>query len=215
MCLCRRAKQLQCRNCPFRLQRRCAFFFFNDTATTEIYTLSLHDALPICEQLRDVARAPLVLGQAVASTFGNGGTSSSHNPARRDCLSTSTSRWSPTRTTVATRVRPTPMWNTESLSFFSTVSAVSTSTAAMPGCDLRVGKVTCPSLLGSGAASFATVFTSSGQVTTSTPRSAPPATSITTNEPSPPSRSTVPFIPFPLGTPLQATVRMSVSGSQR
>src|SRR3712207_8204818 len=26
------------------------FFFFNDTATTEIYTLSLHDALPICPQ---------------------------------------------------------------------------------------------------------------------------------------------------------------------
>src|SRR2546427_4836956 len=26
---------------------RCLFFFFNDTATTEIYTLSLHDALPI------------------------------------------------------------------------------------------------------------------------------------------------------------------------
>src|SRR5258706_15693950 len=28
------------------------FFFFNDTATTEIYTLSLHDALPISEQRR-------------------------------------------------------------------------------------------------------------------------------------------------------------------
>src|SRR5256885_11171509 len=27
-----------------------SFFFFNDTATTEIYTLSLHDALPICMQ---------------------------------------------------------------------------------------------------------------------------------------------------------------------
>src|SRR5258708_10212000 len=27
--------------------RICVFFFFNDTATTEIYTLSLHDALPI------------------------------------------------------------------------------------------------------------------------------------------------------------------------
>src|SRR5256885_192302 len=27
------------------------FFFFNDTATTEIYTLSLHDALPILLQL--------------------------------------------------------------------------------------------------------------------------------------------------------------------
>src|SRR5438034_8407599 len=30
------------------------FFFFNDTATTEIYTLSLHDALPICAR-NDVA----------------------------------------------------------------------------------------------------------------------------------------------------------------
>src|SRR2546422_3362071 len=28
---------------------RFIFFFFNDTATTEIYTLSLHDALPICD----------------------------------------------------------------------------------------------------------------------------------------------------------------------
>src|ERR1022692_4780695 len=28
------------------------FFFFNDTATTEIYTLSLHDALPILESIR-------------------------------------------------------------------------------------------------------------------------------------------------------------------
>src|SRR3712207_8954069 len=29
-----------------------SFFFFNDTATTEIYTLSLHDALPICARIR-------------------------------------------------------------------------------------------------------------------------------------------------------------------
>src|SRR3712207_6995371 len=29
-----------------------SFFFFNDTATTEIYTLSLHDALPIFEVSR-------------------------------------------------------------------------------------------------------------------------------------------------------------------
>src|SRR3712207_8027636 len=28
------------------------FFFFNDTATTEIYTLSLHDALPISQRTR-------------------------------------------------------------------------------------------------------------------------------------------------------------------
>src|SRR5258708_13709754 len=30
------------------------FFFFNDTATTEIYTLSLHDALPICSNYYNV-----------------------------------------------------------------------------------------------------------------------------------------------------------------
>src|SRR2546430_12899055 len=30
-----------------RATSRTLFFFFNDTATTEIYTLSLHDALPI------------------------------------------------------------------------------------------------------------------------------------------------------------------------
>src|SRR2546427_6126871 len=35
-------------HCPFF----CFFFFFNDTATTEIYTLSLHDALPILGRRR-------------------------------------------------------------------------------------------------------------------------------------------------------------------
>src|SRR5256885_2991480 len=36
------------------------FFFFNDTATTEIYTLSLHDALPILPEplLREVVGRP-------------------------------------------------------------------------------------------------------------------------------------------------------------
>src|SRR5256885_16968476 len=42
--LCRRAVGLTLTlSPPFSF-----FFFFNDTATTEIYTLSLHDALPIC-----------------------------------------------------------------------------------------------------------------------------------------------------------------------
>src|ERR1019366_10580311 len=42
------------------------FFFFNDTATTEIYTLSLHDALPIfLHGKRDSRRGVLFhLGQA-------------------------------------------------------------------------------------------------------------------------------------------------------
>src|SRR3712207_7998726 len=34
------------------------FFFFNDTATTEIYTLSLHDALPISRLGGERARHP-------------------------------------------------------------------------------------------------------------------------------------------------------------
>ena len=33
-----------------------AYFFFNDTATTEIYTLSLHDALPIFSRARKSPR---------------------------------------------------------------------------------------------------------------------------------------------------------------
>src|SRR3712207_9358828 len=33
------------------------FFFFNDTATTEIYTLSLHDALPICARADGAGRS--------------------------------------------------------------------------------------------------------------------------------------------------------------
>src|SRR2546425_8433549 len=40
--------------CP--LHSVLSFFFFNDTATTEIYTLSLHDALPICTSGDQTAR---------------------------------------------------------------------------------------------------------------------------------------------------------------
>src|SRR3712207_8213151 len=35
-------------------------FFFNDTATTEIYTLSLHDALPISDELYNLAAQSFV-----------------------------------------------------------------------------------------------------------------------------------------------------------
>src|SRR5688572_32334159 len=41
------------------------FFFFNDTATTEIYTLSLHDALPICKAAEEE------LGKALESVSGS------------------------------------------------------------------------------------------------------------------------------------------------
>src|SRR2546427_5807773 len=45
----------------------CFFFFFNDTATTEIYTLSLHDALPIYLGDRYPRRRILALGAALWS----------------------------------------------------------------------------------------------------------------------------------------------------
>src|SRR3712207_3192863 len=40
-----------------RASRSSCSFFFNDTATTEIYTLSLHDALPICRLQARAQRA--------------------------------------------------------------------------------------------------------------------------------------------------------------
>src|SRR2546430_11820041 len=43
------------------------FFFFNDTATTEIYTLSLHDALPICDDWR-VQRLPFAEARSAAAS---------------------------------------------------------------------------------------------------------------------------------------------------
>src|SRR5256885_11946504 len=45
--------------CPF------SFFFFNDTATTEIYTLSLHDALPICPAVGTSTSTSTSTGQAL------------------------------------------------------------------------------------------------------------------------------------------------------
>src|SRR5258708_27089536 len=44
-----------------RLSSLFSFFFFNDTATTEIYTLSLHDALPIFQLRHRAALDAFVL----------------------------------------------------------------------------------------------------------------------------------------------------------
>src|SRR3712207_8478418 len=56
----------------------CSFFFFNDTATTEIYTLSLHDALPIWLLL------PLHRGDPPRD---RGGGSAAVQVVRRSCIS--------------------------------------------------------------------------------------------------------------------------------
>src|SRR3712207_9336537 len=42
------------------------FFFFNDTATTEIYTLSLHDALPISDLREGIPTLPTLLARKSA-----------------------------------------------------------------------------------------------------------------------------------------------------
>src|SRR2546426_12703026 len=47
--------------------RRCFFFFFNDPATTEIYTLSLHDALPIWPVARVPASRTYCLGMVTVA----------------------------------------------------------------------------------------------------------------------------------------------------
>src|SRR3712207_8070354 len=54
------------------------FFFFNDTATTEIYTLSLHDALPIFRSLA-ARRTP---GRDAGERAGRTGVDGAEHPRR-------------------------------------------------------------------------------------------------------------------------------------
>src|SRR5260221_4203956 len=65
------------------------FFFFNDTATTEIYTLSLHDALPISADAVRKRRARQDRDQLLLGRFGNdrqyaGGTFRTHRRSRSE-----------------------------------------------------------------------------------------------------------------------------------
>src|SRR2546430_12424976 len=65
MCVCVKLSQL--------------FFFFNDTATTEIYTLSLHDALPISPRCWTAHRAlPPARSVVVAVAAAGGGDRGQH-----------------------------------------------------------------------------------------------------------------------------------------
>src|SRR3712207_8050668 len=64
-----------------------SFFFFNDTATTEIYTLSLHDALPICARPSTSSREPVAKGvdsrHGVTEVEGGGPTGAGRADLRR------------------------------------------------------------------------------------------------------------------------------------
>src|SRR5471030_2878358 len=59
------------------IKNRCVlYFFFNDTPTTDIYTLSLHDALPIYRRRSnesDLSRADTEQPSRQASRLGDGG----------------------------------------------------------------------------------------------------------------------------------------------
>src|SRR5436189_4429801 len=65
------------------------FFFFNDTATTEIYTLSLHDALPIfgpaCEATAASTRWPASSSPATACSRSEEHTSELQSPMYLVC----------------------------------------------------------------------------------------------------------------------------------
>src|SRR3712207_7742131 len=58
------------------------FFFFNDTATTEIYTLSLHDALPIFPLLDATGPRLANLGRSPGRVRGPGGSAHLRRPVR-------------------------------------------------------------------------------------------------------------------------------------
>src|SRR5215211_2263925 len=66
------------------------FFFFNDTATTEIYTLSLHDALPISALER--AQPGQRVGRAARRRGGGSSAAGGGLPARQDGESRSRDR---------------------------------------------------------------------------------------------------------------------------
>src|SRR3712207_7622458 len=74
-----------------RMRRRWAqSFFFNDTATTEIYTLSLHDALPIylAQQVLGLLRAQRRMGLGPPVDLGQEAHVLADGPPRQDRKST-------------------------------------------------------------------------------------------------------------------------------
>src|SRR5258707_8392581 len=60
------------------------FFFFNDTATTEIYTLSLHDALPISSLIWRRTSQPSIAGIITSSTTRSGRSRWRHSSPRSE-----------------------------------------------------------------------------------------------------------------------------------
>src|ERR1019366_3972213 len=70
----RRHRQVHANHAAGRPPSETCSFFFNDTGTPEIYTLSLHDALPIPHQRRRRYRAARAASPALAQLSGRPGT---------------------------------------------------------------------------------------------------------------------------------------------
>ena len=68
-------------------------FFFNDTATTEIYTLSLHDALPILSKLKNkdnkFAKSPRESADLLSEFFSSTFVKEPYGPLSEDCYNIS------------------------------------------------------------------------------------------------------------------------------
>src|SRR2546429_6475862 len=75
------------------------FFFFNDTATTEIYTLSLHDALPISSGIEDRRGLRTLSGPSAATS----GCSDDHSHHAGGCCSSASSSADEFRLSIALR----------------------------------------------------------------------------------------------------------------
>src|SRR2546422_4483332 len=92
-----------------------SFFFFNDTATTEIYTLSLHDALPISPlgtaRAADSGpvRAPAVPGRDAGPRLGHGALRRENPAAARPDAPASGAARAVDRPRVRARRRPPPL----------------------------------------------------------------------------------------------------------
>src|SRR2546426_3197708 len=64
-----------------------SFFFFNDTATTEIYTLSLHDALPILSAIEEpVITSPFTTTGGDVMEYAPGSKGGIRRPAFRSTM---------------------------------------------------------------------------------------------------------------------------------
>src|SRR2546422_2370290 len=161
-----------------------SFFFFNDTATTEIYTLPLHDALPIC------TTSSTCLVTFTANTLGSYTITATYNPAPTSVHATSngSDTVGVTKRKTTTTVECTP----------PTVPAGVSTTCTATVTDTETGIPSTPT--------GTVTFTSSGAGSFS------PATSCTLTGTGPTATCSVTYTPSPVGTTETQTITATYGG---